>query len=175
MERIVVGMADCRIGTNPEAVLVTYALGSCIGLTMYDPVVGIGGLLHFMLPDSALDPARARQNPAMFADTGIASLLEKLVAQGASKRRLIVCAAGAAQILDDKGVFEIGKRNYLATRRLLWKYGMLLQREAIGGVNFRTITLEIATGRLLLQEAGQHSELTAGWRQKGEQPWRTAS
>jgi len=175
VERIVIGMADCRVGANPESVLVTYALGSCIGLTMYDPVAGVGGLLHFMLPDSAIDPARGRQNPHMFADTGIASLLEKLAAQGASQRRLITCAAGAAQILDDKGVFEIGKRNYIATRRLLWKHGMLLQREAIGGPNFRTITLEIATGRLLLQEAGQHRELAPGWRKKGEQPWRTAS
>lgn len=175
MERIIVGMADCRIGADPESVLVTYALGSCIGLTMYDPVAGVGGLLHFMLPDSALDPARSRQNPSMFGDSGIALLLEKLLAQGASKRRLIACAAGAAQILDDKGVFAIGKRNYLATRRLLWKHGMLLQREAIGGVDFRTITLEIATGRLLLQEAGQHRELAPGWRMKGEQPWRTAS
>ncbi|HUI80614.1 MAG TPA: chemotaxis protein CheD [Bryobacteraceae bacterium] len=175
MERIVVGMADCRTAANPESVLVTYALGSCIGLTMYDPVAGIGGLLHFMLPDSNLDPARSRQNPHMFADTGIAWLLEKLLAQGASKRRLIACAAGAAQILDDKGVFEIGTRNYMATRRLLWKHGMLLQREAIGGTNFRTISLEIATGRLLLQEAGKHRELSPGWRMKGEQPWRTAS
>jgi len=175
VERIVVGMADCRIGVNPESVLVTYALGSCIGLTMYDPVTGVGGLLHFMLPDSGLDPARSRQNPHMFADTGIAWLLEKLAANGASKRRLIACAAGAAQILDDKGVFEIGKRNYLATRRILWKHGMLLQREAIGGVEFRTISLEIGTGRLLLQESGQQRELAAGWRQKGEQPWRTAS
>jgi chemotaxis protein CheD len=168
-------MADCRIGVDPESALVTYALGSCIGLTMYDPVAGVGGLLHFMLPDSELDPARSRQNPSMFADTGIAFLLEKLIAQGASKRRLITCAAGAAQILDDKGVFAIGKRNYLATRRLLWKHGMLLQREAIGGVDFRTITLEIATGRLLLQEAGKHRELAPGWRQEGEKPWRTAS
>ena len=85
MERIVVGMADCRVAAEPGAVLITYALGSCIGLTMYDPVTGVGGLLHFMLPDSTLDPARSAQNPCMFADTGIAWLLQNLTARGASK------------------------------------------------------------------------------------------
>lgn len=167
MERIVVGMADCRIGAGLDLVLVTYALGSCIGLTMYDPVARIGGLLHFMLPDSRLDPVRSQENPWKFADTGIPLLLDKLCALGASKRRLVVSAAGAAQILDDQGVFEIGKRNYIATRRMLWKHGLLLRSEAIGGGDFRTITLEIETGRLLLQEAGRERELTPVCRRKG--------
>jgi len=175
VDRIIVGMADCRIGAGQDSVLITYALGSCIGLTMYDPVVGVGGLLHFMLPDSALDPVRGRENPYMFADTGIPLLLENVCAIGGSKRRLVVCAAGAAQILDDQGLFEIGKRNYLATRRLLWKHGMLLQCEAVGGVACRTVSLEIATGRMVLQEAGRPRELTPGWRTKEEPNWHTVS
>jgi chemotaxis protein CheD len=167
-------MADCRLATDPGSALITYALGSCIGLTAYDPVARIGGMLHYMLPDSSLDPARGMGNPFKFADTGIPRLLEDVCARGASKRRLVVCAAGAAQILDEHGVFEIGKRNYLAARRLLWKYGVLLTNEAVGGTDFRTITLEIATGRLLVQEAGCHRELRPGARKKGEPTWHTA-
>ncbi|PWT99766.1 MAG: chemotaxis protein CheD [Terriglobia bacterium] len=174
MERIVVGMADCQIGAAPQSALITYALGSCIGLTLYDPVVALGGLLHFMLPDSTLDPARARDNPWMFADTGIPLLLDKLCAKGAAKRRLVAYAVGAAQILDSEGIFEIGKRNYLATRRLLWKHGLLLAGEAVGGVDYRTVTLEIGTGRLLLQEAGRHRELAPAGQKKGGPPWPTA-
>jgi chemotaxis receptor (MCP) glutamine deamidase CheD len=71
MEQIVVGMADCRIAAIPEQILVTFALGSCIGLAVYDVRARLGGLLHYMLPDSAIDPARRQDNPYMFADTGI--------------------------------------------------------------------------------------------------------
>jgi len=149
-------------------VLVTYALGSCIALTMYDPIARIGGLLHFMLPDSSLDSARSTDNPCMFADTGIALLLEKICAQGASKSRLVVCAIGAAQILNGQGLFDIGKRNYLAARRLLWKHRLLLQSEAIGGANSRNVSLEIGTGRLVVEEAGCAQELLPAWPRKGE-------
>ena len=68
MEQVIVRMADCRVGKAPGQVLATYALGSCIGLAVYDPVAAVGGLLHFMLPDSGIDPAGGRDNPYMFAD-----------------------------------------------------------------------------------------------------------
>jgi len=159
MERIVVGMADCRVSADPQSALVTYALGSCLGLTVYDPVARIGGLLHYMLPDSSLDAGGSGWNPFKFADTGIPRLLEDISEQGASTRRLVVCVAGAAQILDDKRLFEIGKRNYLAARRLLWKHGLLPASEAVGGTVFRTVSLEIARGRVVVQEAGRPCEL----------------
>lgn len=126
-------MADCRVSDDRQSALVTYALGSCLALTGYDPVARIGGLLHYMLPDSSLDAAGRQSNPFKFADTGIPRLLEDICEQGASKWRLVICMAGAAQILDDKRLFEIGKRNYLATRRLLWKHALLVANEAVGG------------------------------------------
>src|SRR5262249_13706411 len=138
MEQIVVGMADCRIGEAPGQVLTTYALGSCIGLTVHDPKVGVGGLLHFMLPDSGIDPARGKEQPYMSADTGLPLLLNEVLGRGASRRRLVVFAVGGAQMMDQGGVFEIGKRNYLAMRRILWKAGVLLQGEVVGGVASRT-------------------------------------
>lgn len=151
MSQLVVGMGDGQVSRDPEAQLVTYALGSCIGLAVHDPVAGTGGLLHFMLPESSLDPAKAERNPWMFADTGIALLLRQVYGLGAEKRRLIVRAAGGAQVMDDGGVFNIGKRNCLAMRKILWKAGVLLREEATGGSVSRSVRLDIGTGRFWLR------------------------
>ncbi|MDR3698570.1 MAG: chemotaxis protein CheD [Candidatus Sulfopaludibacter sp.] len=167
MAEVVVGIADCRVGSVPGQVLVTYALGSCIGLAVYDPAVEVGGLLHFMLPDSTIDSARGRENPYMFADTGIPLLLQTVYGQGASKRRLVAQAVGGAQMMDPQNLFEIGKRNYQALRRILWKAGVLLQSEAVGGMQSRTVRLEIGTGRVWLQEGGRQRELFPGVARKG--------
>src|ERR1035438_5866398 len=87
LSQVVVGVADCRVSSGPDEVLTTYALGSCIGLAAHDPQASVGGLLHFMLPDSAIDPARGRERPFMFADTGVPMLFEQMAKIGASQRR----------------------------------------------------------------------------------------
>jgi chemotaxis protein CheD len=168
-------MADCRVGDAPTQVLATYALGSCIGLAVHDAKAGVGGLLHFMLPDSAIDRARGRDNPWMFADTGIPLMLDRVIALGASKRRLSVRAAGGASMMDQENVFDIGRRNYLAMRKILWKAGVLVHGEAVGGVRSRTVRLEIGSGKFWLQEAGEVRELVAGAAPKGGDPWHIAS
>jgi len=167
VEQIIVGMADCRIGDSPEQVLATFALGSCIGLAVHDPTAHVGGLLHFMLPDSTIDRDRSRQNPWMFADTGIPMMLERLCARGASKRRLTVRAAGGASMMDQENIFDIGRRNYLAMRKILWKAGVLVHGEAVGGVRSRTVRLEIGSGKFLVQEGGEVRELAAGFPKMG--------
>jgi chemotaxis protein CheD len=168
-------MADCKVGKIAGQVLATYALGSCIGLTVYDPEAAVGGLLHYMLPDSRIDLARSRENPYMFADTGIPKLLEQVCGQGASKRRLIAHAAGGASIMDPEAIFDIGQRNYLALRKILWKAGILLAGEAVGGAKARTVRLEIGSGRVWLQENGGQKELVASFSQKGGNRWPTGS
>jgi chemotaxis protein CheD len=160
-------MADCRIGDAPGQVLATYALGSCIGLAVHDAKAGVGGLLHFMLPDSGIDQARGRENPWMFADTGIPMLLDRLCARGASKRRLTVRAAGGASMMDQENVFDIGRRNYLAMRKILWKAGVMVHGEAVGGIRSRTVRLEIGSGKFLIQEGGEVRELAAGMPKMG--------
>lgn len=155
MSRVmVVSMADCRLSGEPGDVLVTYALGSCIAVTAHDPVSRVGGMLHFMLPESAIDAEKARQNPWMFADTAIPLLFHNLCALGAARRRLVVCAAGGAQVMDDRGLFNIGKRNALALRKLLWKSGVMLHDEDLGGTESRSVRLEIGSGRCWLRTAG---------------------
>jgi chemotaxis protein CheD len=160
---------------SPGEILATYGLGSCIGLAVYDPQARVGGLLHFMLPDSSIDAAGSAGNPFKFADTGIPQLLQMVCGRGASKRRLIARAAGGASMVAGADVFEIGKRNYVAMRRILWKAGLLLHAEAMGGTQFRTMKLEIGNGRLWLLEGGGPSELLAGIPPKGADSWHTAS
>lgn len=155
MRSLIVGVGDCQISGDPESSLVTYALGSCIAVSIYDPVAKIGGLLHFMLPESRIDPVKATERPCMFADTGIPLLFRTAYAHGADKRRLVVHVAGGAQVLDDNGVFEIGKRNYQALRKILWKAGVFIHAEAVGGKNSRTVRLDMATGVFWMRGAGE--------------------
>jgi len=154
VKSLVVGISDCKVSADTDSVLVTYALGSCIAVALYDPASKIGGLLHFMLPESALDGQKAQQNPFMFADTGIKALFQAVAASGGNPRRMVVRLAGGAQVLDGEGVFQIGKRNYLAARKILWKAGILISAEAVGGEVSRTTRLELATGRMWVREAG---------------------
>jgi chemotaxis protein CheD len=142
--------------------LVTYALGSCIAVIIHDPLAGVGGLLHFMLPDSGLDPAKAQRNPYMFADTGVPLLFRNAYALGAEKKRLAVAVVGGAQMMDSHGTFAIGKRNGLALKKILWKAGVMIRSEHLGGSVSRTVRLEVESGRVLLREAGRAEEESPG-------------
>lgn len=151
---IIVGVADMKVSNDPSAVLVTYSLGSCIGVSVYDPVARVGGLLHFMLPDSSLDQAKAKLKPYMFADTGIAPLFKAAYALGAEKRRMRVIVAGGAQILDQQGFFNIGKRNYMALRKIFWKNKVMATHEEVGGNVNRTVKLAIKDGTCWMKVSG---------------------
>jgi chemotaxis protein CheD len=158
---IVVGVADCQTSKDRKATLMTYALGSCVGIGVFDPSSSVGGLLHVLLPESSLDPGKAAKNPAMFADTGVPALLTRCLAMGAAKSRLRVWLAGGSAVMDDRGVFNIGKRNQLAVRKALWKAGLLTHGEDLGGQGSRTVRLELETGTFWVRAAGKDSELKA--------------
>jgi len=152
--KIVVGMADMQVSKEPEAMLISFALGSCIGVTLYDPLIRVGGLLHFMLPDSQIDPQKSQKNPWMFADTGIPLFFRGAYKLGAEKKRIRVKVVGGSQVLDDSSYFNIGKRNYLALRKILWTNNVLIHAEDIGGSVNRTIRLEIGSGRVWVKTSG---------------------
>ncbi len=176
MANLVVGIADCQVSKSRDHVLVTYALGSCIAVAIHDPVAGVGGMLHFMLPESAISPVKAGENPYMFADTGIPLLFRRAYEYGAEKRRLTVRVAGGSQVMDREGVFNIGKRNYLALRKILWKAGVLVQGEDVGGHLSRTVRLDIASGRFWLRGPGSaEQELLPPAAAKGGLAWPSAS
>jgi chemotaxis protein CheD len=152
---IVVNVSDARVSQDGQDTLVTYSLGSCIAVSLYDPVARCGGMLHYQLPTSTLDATRAQANPCMFADTGMAHLLDEVAALGAQSRRLKVKIAGGAEILDDKGIFSIGKRNHTAIRKILWQRGLLLAAERVGGAEPRTLYLHVADGTTLIKSRGE--------------------
>jgi chemotaxis protein CheD len=156
---IVVNVSDVKASADPQATLATYSLGSCIGVAVYDPLAQVAGMLHYQLPTSSLDPDRARQNPAMFADSGTELLLKTVGALGADKRRLKVKLAGAAQMFDDHGLFNIGRRNHAAIRKILWQYGLLIEKEDVGGETPRTMYLRVADGNLTIKSGSTSKEL----------------
>ncbi len=143
--------ADGRENAPGSVTLITYALGSCIGVTVYDPVAEVGGMLHYMLPDSALDPKRAEERPAMFADVGIPLLFRSCYKLGAEKQRMLVYGAGGAQVSGACDPFGIGKRNQLALKKILWKAGVILRGESLGGSLSRTVRLDLGTGQVSLR------------------------
>lgn len=150
----VVGVGDMVVCDDPQVLLVTYALGSCIGVTIYDPVAKVGGLLHFMLPSADLNKEKAAANPAMFGDTGIPLLFKACYEKGARKDRLIVCAAGGAEVLSDDGHFKIGSRNRTLVRKIFWKNNILIAGDETGGSNSRTLSLRMADGTAIVRTQG---------------------
>ena len=152
--RKIVGVADMAVTKNPQEDLITFSLGSCIAVVIFDAMVKVGGMLHYMLPDSSMDQEKARKKPAMFADSGIPMLFKQSYSLGAKKNNIRVMIAGGSQILDENGVFNIGKRNYLALRQIFWRNNVLIAGEHIGGNVNRTVRLEMSTGRVFLKVSG---------------------
>ncbi|MBU0639184.1 MAG: chemotaxis protein CheD [Planctomycetes bacterium] len=143
---LVVDIADLAVSNDTDTTLITYSLGSCIGVAIWDPDAKVGGMAHFMLPESKLSPEKAKHNPGMFCDTAIPKLFRSAYELGAVKKRLVVKIAGGGQLLDDSGTFNIGKRNYLALRKIFWKNGVMIDGEDVGGAASRTVRLYVKTG-----------------------------
>jgi len=156
----VVDISDAKVSSNPEDTLITYSLGSCIGVSAYDPVCKVGGMLHYQLPSSKQDaPGGTVRNPLMYADTGMEIMLKKMFSLGAEKKRIKVKIAGGAQMLNDNDFFKIGKRNYTVIRQLLWKNGMFIDGEDVGGDAPRTLSLAIQDGTVTVKSRGEEKTL----------------
>ncbi len=153
------GSRILAVSNNPNVVLTTYSLGSCLGVTIYDPVSCVGGLVHVMLPDSGLDATKAAAQPAMFIDSGVAALFRAAYGLRAEKHRVQICVAGGAQVLDQTGYFSIGKRNYQALTQLLQQHGLVIRAEHVGGLVSRSMHLDLATGNVRLKISGQPREV----------------
>jgi chemotaxis protein CheD len=157
--RITVNMSDAKVSKNPADVLATYSLGSCIAVCLYDAANRIGGMIHYQLPDSKIDAQRAAEKPLMFADTGMKMLLNKMLKLGAIKKRMQVkISGGAAMNIGPKG-FDVGKRNYMAIRKILWKQGMIIDGEDVGGESPRNMYLNVETGDVTVRSRGLEKAL----------------
>ncbi len=153
--QLIVGMGDMLTSNDAHAVLVTYSLGSCVGIAVYDPVAKVGGLLHAMLPDSTINQERAGNRPYMFVDTGLPAMFHALYALGGVKSRLIVKPTGGAEFLDEKQIFRIGQRNVEASLAILGRNGVTIKGRETGGHDSRTVRLDLSNGNFTLDVPGK--------------------
>jgi chemotaxis protein CheD len=156
--RVIVTVGELAVSNRPNASLITYSLGSCLGVAIYDPLARAGGLLHAMLPSSSINPARAAERPGMFVDTGVAALFRACYELRAEKQRLRICVAGAAQFMDKSNFFNIGRRNYQQLTEILRQHGLAIAAQEAGGMVSRTMQLDIRTGEVRLKTSGQNSD-----------------
>lgn len=158
MNRVVVGLAEMKVSDRPDDMLVTYSLGSCLGVTLYDPVSRVGGLLHVMLPSASVSAnGSAAKPPEAYVDCGLPRLFHACYLLGARKERLVVKVAGGATLCgnEDEDRFQIGRRNFQMVRKLLWKNNVLLRAYDVGGTESRTMSLSLDSGIVLLRTAGR--------------------
>jgi len=155
-KRIVVGIGEFAVSNDKDSVIVTHALGSCVAVCLWDPHAKVAGLIHVLLPESRINPERAGTQPAAFADTGIPLLFQTAYAYGVQKQRCVVRLVGGADITGfGAGMTAVGKRNILAARGLLWKNGVMLKGEAVGGRDARNVSLDAADGRVEVTSSGR--------------------
>lgn len=153
MSTVLVGMADLNIAKAPD-VLTTLGLGSCVGVTLYDPTRKIAGMVHVMLPFSNGAPGA---NRAKFADTGIVDLINKMTQAGASRASLVAKLAGGAHMFGTQSansILNVGDRNAEACTKVLTHLRIPIKATDTGGRHGRTIELDAATGSLKIKTVG---------------------
>ncbi len=160
---LIIGMGAMDVVRCARGRLVTYALGSCIGVTVHDPIARVGGMVHLQMPNSraAPDPVEAQANPGRYADLGLPLLIATASQRGALASRLrITIAGGAAPGLGGgNDFFAIGKRNLAAVRKWFWQSGLLVAGEDVGGEQPRTMNLDMATGETVISTEGRHYQI----------------
>ena len=151
--KLTIGIADMKIAQH-SGTLITYALGSCIGICLYDPVLKLGGLLHIMLP---LNMETGRKNPLKYADTGLAEMIRQMEAKGASRTRMVAKIAGGAKMFEVTGgaLGNIGQRNIESVRIQMKKHGLRLANEDVGGTVARTMMMNVETGAISVRSYGR--------------------
>lgn len=159
-EERTVGLGDAIVTRAGDFVIVTHALGSCVGLTLWDPLARVGGMLHSQLPVSSLDPERAEAEPFLFTDTGVAECLRRLYTLGADRRRVVAKLAGCAEAVGATGSsFRVGQRNLAVARRVLWKNDIVIKGEAVADTRPRTLFLDMETGETTVRCDGVRTSL----------------
>lgn len=155
-----VGVADLKISGDDTDLIITYALGSCLGITVYDIRMKRAGMLHCMLPDSSIDPARAAGNPCLYVDSGMKIMLDDFYRNGSRKHDLMIrVAGGSSSKLNEEDFFQIGRRNFISLRKYLWGEGLMLKAYDVGGYGSRTVTLEVANGKMIIKYQDSTKEL----------------
>lgn len=150
----IVGLGQGVAARGGDFALVTFALGSCVGLTLWDPLARVGGMLHSQLPVSSMDEERSATEPFLFTDTAVAELLRRVYALGGEQSRIEARIAGCAESAAGGSSFRVGKRNLAVARRVLWKNDILIRGEDVGSSRPRTLHLDMQTGVTTVRSDG---------------------
>ena len=139
-DKLVIGIADMKVAKG-EGMLVTYALGSCIGICLHDPAIKLGALLP-------VNMEAGRKNPMKYADTGIRETLKQMEAMGARRARITAKIAGGAKMFEvgSSSLGNIGQRNIESVHMNLKKEGIRLLKEDVGGSVARTLLFDVNSG-----------------------------
>ena len=151
--KITIGIADMKMAQR-EGMLITYALGSCIGICLYDQRIKLGALVHIMLP---LNMEPGRKNTMKYADTGIRETLKMMESKGASRSRITAKIAGGAKMFEVSGgsLGNIGQRNIESVHTILKRENIRLVAENIGGTVARTLLFDVGSGQGCIRSYGQ--------------------
>ena len=141
--KITIGIADMKLARG-QGMLITYALGSCIGICLHDPLLKLGALVHIMLP---VNMETNRTNTMKYADTGLRETLRQMEAMGANRTRITAKIAGGAKMFETGGSLgNIGQRNIESVHLNLKKEGIRLLKEDVGGSVARTLLFDVNSG-----------------------------
>ena len=159
MAQLTVGIGEWVVASGADDVIKTYALGSCLAVIITDVKIGLTGLIHIALPDSSIDPEKAKKQPGYFADSGLPLMIEEMKRRGSVRANVRVKLAGGAAVMDAKGIFDIGKRNLLATKRILWSSSLGAIAEDTGGDISRTVSVNARDGETLISSGNRQWQI----------------
>jgi len=153
MSQIHVGIGEYAVSDDPEDEIKTFALGSCVALIIYDREKHVAGLMHIALPESEVNPRKAEERPGYFVDTGIPVLLSEMKRRNSTRRTAWIKIVGGSNIMDEKRRFDIGKRNVLAIKKILWRNQLGIIAEDVGGEESRTVSIRPGTGDIVISNS----------------------
>lgn len=155
-----VGIGEFAVSADPRDILAASGIGSCLILTLHDPAIRAGGLLHAALPlKNVLGPGPW---PGKYVDSGFDAMLREMTRLGARKDRLVVQMAGGSSLLSVGGaanVLDTGRRNIAAAELVVAREGMRIAAADVGGSRGRTVRLHVESGTMTVQTLGGVEEV----------------
>ena len=145
-KQIIVDMADMKAAKDEAGMLCSNILGACGAVAIYDPEARVGGLLHYLLPESRINTQRAMANPYLFADTGIPMLFRSAYKLGAQKERIICKLAGGCNVLSPDDAWTLGTDNHRVAEEVLLRNGVVVSGKHVGRWDSLRMMLNLADG-----------------------------
>ena len=158
-KKLIVDVGDAKISSHSGILIVTHALGSCIGITAYDKVANVGGILHYMLPIVPTLKKVGYEDEWKYGELAIPRFFKLLYKRGATKKNIRVTMAGGANVLSTAAAMPVGSRNTIIAERLFRENHVFVDAQETGGKIPRTLYLEIGTGRVWLSSGNEIKEL----------------